>query len=111
MTTAKATSPSTSVVWNIAQLEREVKDGYVYTVHYTVDAKDDAYSAGAYGSIGLERPESDLIPFSELKPETVLGWVKAALGEEKVTEVEAALLQQLSEQRQPTKATGLPWAS
>jgi hypothetical protein len=111
MTAAKSAAPSTIVIWNVAQLEREVKDGCVLTVHYTVDAKDDVYSAGAYGAIGLERPESGLIPFSELTPELVMSWVKDALGEEKVAEVEAALLQQLSEQRQPTKAAGLPWAS
>ncbi len=102
---------STTITWNIAQLERETTDGYVYTVHYTVDAKDDAYSAGAYGSIGLERPDGDLVPYAELTPEIVTGWVKAKLGEEKVAEIEAALQGQLDEQRQPSKASGLPWAS
>ena len=100
---------STTYTWNISNLERETADGYVYTVHYTVDAKDDIYSAGAYGSIGLERPEDEMIPFAELTAEIVVGWVKDQLGEEKVAEVEAALQTQLDEQRQPTKATGLPW--
>lgn len=100
---------STTITWNIANLERETADGYVYTVHYTVDAKDDTYSAGAYGSIGLERPEGELIAFAELTAEVVVGWVKDQLGEEKVAEVEAALQAQLDEQRQPTKAAGLPW--
>jgi hypothetical protein len=100
---------STTFTWNIAQMEREVEDGFVYTVHYTVDAKDDTYAAGAYGSIGLERPEDEMIPFSELTPEVVVGWLQDQLGEEKVAEVEAALQAQLDEQRQPTKAAGLPW--
>lgn len=42
---------ATTFTWHIANLERETADGYVYTAHYTVDAKDDAYSAGAYGSV------------------------------------------------------------
>lgn len=100
---------STTITWNIANLERETADGYVYTVHYTVDVKDDTYSAGAYGSIGLERPEGELIAFTDLTAEVVTGWVKDQLGEEKVAEVEAALQAQLDEQRQPTKAAGLPW--
>jgi hypothetical protein len=100
---------STTFTWNISQLERETQDGYVYVVHYTVNAQDDTYSAGAYGSLGLERPEGDLIPFSELTEEVVVGWVKEKFGEEKVTEIEAALQAQLDEQRQPTKAAGLPW--
>lgn len=97
--------------WKIAQMERETADGCVFTLHYTVDAKDEAYSAGAYGSIGLERPEDDMVPFSELTEEVCLGWLKEKLGEEKVQEIEAALQSQLDEQRAPTKAAGLPWAS
>jgi hypothetical protein len=100
---------TTTYTWKVSQLERETTDGYVFTVHYTVNAQDDTYSAGAYGSLGLERPEGDLIPFSELTEEVVVGWVKEKFGQEKVVEIEAALQAQLDEQRQPTKAAGLPW--
>jgi hypothetical protein len=100
---------STTFTWNIANLERETSDGYVYTAHYTVNAADDTYSAGAYGSLGLER-EAILIPFADLTEATVVGWVKEKLTAEKVTEIEAALQAQLDEQRQPTKAGGLPWS-
>jgi len=100
---------STTFTWNIAQLERETSDGYVYTAHYTVSAVDDTYSSGAYGSLGFERPEGELIPFADLTEELVVGWVKEKFGDEKVAEIEAALQAQLDEQRQPTKASGLPW--
>ena len=103
--------PATIFTWKIAQLERETQDGFVYTAHYTVDAKsaDEVYSAGAYGSVGFERPE-DLIPFADLTEEQLISWTKEALGgAEKVTEIEAALQTQLDEQRAPTKAAGLPW--
>lgn len=101
---------STSFTWRVVNLERETSDGYVYVIHYTVDAKDDTYSAGAYGSIGLERPESDLIPFSELtEDQVVMEWLLPKIGDEKVQEVHAALQAQLDEQRQPTKASGVPW--
>jgi len=96
------------ITWNIAQLERETIDGYVFTAHYTLDAKDEAYSAGAYGSIGFERPEN-LISFADLKKEQVIEWVKEKLGEEAVTNVETALLNQIEEQRFPSKASGTPW--
>ena len=58
-------APVTVTTWAIANLERETADGFVFTAHYTVNAKDDTYSAGAYGSIGFERPEN-LIPFADL---------------------------------------------
>jgi hypothetical protein len=100
---------TTTFTWNIANLERETSDGYVYTAHYTVNAADDTYSSGAYGSLGLERGDT-LVPFADLTEATVVGWVKEKLTAEKVTEIEAALQAQLDEQRQPTKAGGLPWS-
>jgi hypothetical protein len=106
MTTKK---PVTVVSWKIAQLERETADGFVFTAHYTVDANDGTYSAGAYGSVGFQRPEN-LVPFSDLTEEQVTGWTKEAIGgDEKVAEIEAALQAQLDEQRTPSKAPGLPW--
>jgi hypothetical protein len=100
---------STVFSWDIANLERETSDGYVFTAHYTVDANDGTYSAGAYGSIGLERPET-LISYSDLTKELIVGWVKDKLGTEQVEAIEAALQAQLDEQHAPTKAAGLPWA-
>jgi len=107
---AKSTEPTTVFTWKIASLDREVADGLVTVAHYTVDAFDGTYSSGAYGSVGLERPES-LIPYADLTEEQVIGWVQEALGgDEKVAEIQAALQAQLDELRQPTKAAGLPWA-
>jgi len=103
--------PVTTFTWAIANLERDTDDGFVFTAHYTVSAADGTYSAGAYGSIGFERPES-LIPFADLTEDLVVGWVKEALGgDEKVAEIEAALQSQINEQRTPTKASGKPWAA
>ena len=98
----------TITTWKIAQLERETADGFVFTAHYTVDAKDDTYSAGAYGSLGFERPEN-LIPYADLTEADVVSWVQDALGADKVAEVEAALQVQIDQQRTPTKAVGTPW--
>lgn len=104
---------STTFTWSAATLDRTVADGIVGTVHYTVSAADDTYSAGAYGSIGLEAPaEGDpVIPYADLTEAGVIGWVKEKLGgAEKVAEIEAALQAQLDEQRTPTKASGKPWS-
>jgi hypothetical protein len=100
---------ATNFVWGINTLERETDDGFVFTAHYTVNAEDGTYSAGAYGSIGFQRPDN-LIPYNQLQEDTVIGWVKEALGgDEKVAEIEAALQQQIDEQRHPSKAAGVPW--
>ena len=94
--------------WKIGQLDRETSDGFVFTAHYTVNADNGTYTAGAYGSQGFERPDT-LVAYSELTEEIVLGWLKTALTEEKVLEVEKALEAQIEEQVQPTKAAGVPW--
>ena len=100
---------TTDFQWKIANLERETQDGFVYNAHYTISASDGTYSSSAYGSIGLERPDT-LIPFDDLTEEVVIGWVKEKLGAEKVTEVEDALQVQLDEKHAPTKAAGVPWS-
>ena len=99
---------ATEFAWKVAQLERETEDGFVFTVHYTINADDGTYTSGAYGSLGLERPDN-LIPFSQLTEEVVIGWVKEKFGEEKVAEIEAALQAQLDEQHNPSKTSGVPW--
>jgi hypothetical protein len=105
----KTTAPATTFEWGVAQMERHTADGIVFTVHYTVAANDGTYASSAYGSIGLEQPEGDVIPYADLTPEIVIGWVKDKFGEEKVAEIEAALQAQLDEQHSPSKAAGVPW--
>jgi len=100
---------ATTTTWKIAQLDRETADGYVFTAHYTVNATDETYRAGAYGSIGFEKPDT-LVAYADLTEEVVIGWIKDQLTTEKVTEVEAALQAQLDEQAAPTKASGTPWS-
>lgn len=98
---------TTTTTWGVAQMERHTADGIVFTVHYTVAASDGTYSSSAYGSIGLEQPEGDVIPYADLTPELVIGWVQEKLN---VEEIEAALQAQIDQQRTPTTAAGVPWS-
>jgi len=112
-----AARPTTTITWSINTLERELADGYVFTAHYSVNAvsstlnpEGNPYSQGAYGSVGLERPEGDLIPFEDLTQDQVIGWVKEKLGgDEKVAEIEQALTDRLAEVISPSKINGVPW--
>ena len=97
---------TTEYTWGVAQMERHTADGIVFTVHYTVAASDGTYSSSAYGSIGLEQPEGNVVPYGDLTPELVIGWVQEKLN---VAEIEAALQSQLDQQRTPTTAQGVPW--
>ena len=97
---------TTTYTWAIAQLERTTSDGIVFTVHWSVAANNGTYSSSAYGSIGLEQPEGNVIPYADLTSEIVIGWVQDKLD---VPAIEAALQAQLDEQAAPTKAAGVPW--
>jgi hypothetical protein len=96
--------------WNIAQLERHLTDGAVYTAHWTVSLEEEGESASAYGSVGFSDPDpTDFTPYDELTKEQVVGWVKDALGEEQVTSVEESLANQIQEKLNPTDSPGIPW--
>lgn len=98
---------SISYTWSVVDLKRKTEDGYVFNVEWRVDATNGTYIEGAYGSIGLERPET-LIPFDSLTTDIVIQWVKDYYGAEKVTEVEEALAARIAEKESPTEASGLP---
>lgn len=105
-------TPTTTFTWTVNTLERTVANGIVSVVHYSVDANDGTYSAGAYGSIGLDAPAEgdDIIAYADLTEATCIGWAQDKLGgAEKVAEIEAALQAQIDEQRTPTTGSGLPW--
>jgi hypothetical protein len=93
-------------------MDRILSSGAVTTCHYTVTANDGTYSAGAYGSVGLDQPEDDseLTAYSELTESWAVAAVQAKLGgADKVAEIEAALQAQIDQQRTPTTGSGLPW--
>jgi len=98
---------TTTYTWTIVSCECTTADGIVYTVHWTIAASDGTYASSAYGSIGLEPPVGDAIPYADLTPEIVIGWTQSKLD---VPAIEAALQAQLDEQAAPTKAAGVPWA-
>ena len=107
----------TTFTWKVANLERNLPENKVYTVHYTVNALSDTvdpnsesggfYSAGAYGSVGFDGEVT--VDFADLTEEVVIGWVKDQFGEEKVAEIEAALQNQIDIQITPVSVAGVPW--
>jgi hypothetical protein len=102
----------TTYSWNVANLERNLADGMVTTVHYTVTAHDGTYSSSAYGSIGLDPADPDsMVPYADLDEFTVASWVAAKFGEGKVQEIQAALQNQIDLQRNPVTGAGVPWAN
>ena len=95
--------------WKIVSLERKSADGFVTTAHWTCSDVDGEYSGSVYGSIGFE---GELVtPYEDLTEATVIGWVKAAMGEETVAAHEAAVAAQIAQAKAPAVAVGTPWAA
>ena len=105
-------TPTTTFTWAVGTMDRQLSNGAVQTVHYTVTANDGTYEAGAYGSIGLDQPEDDsaLTAYSELTESWAISALQSKLGgAEKVAEIEAALQAQIDKQRTPVTGSGVPW--
>lgn len=92
--------------WNIVQMDRLTSDGFVVTVHYTVNAVDGEFTASTYGTVGYTQEEGNFTPYESLTKEQVIGWVKDSLGEETV---QASLTAQIESQKNPVQESGLPW--
>jgi hypothetical protein len=93
--------------WNVVQMDRLTSDGFVVTVHYTVNAVDGDYTASTYGTVGYTE-EGAFTPYSQLTEAVVVGWVQDSLGQETV---ETALAAQIEAQQNPVQLLGLPWSN
>ena len=94
------------ITWNISQLDRQTSDGFVTTAHWTATATDGEYSASIVNTCSWS-DGSPTVPYDSLTKETVLGWIWAN-GVDKDA-VEEALAAQIELQKNPVKATGVPW--
>jgi hypothetical protein len=94
--------------WNVVQMDRLTSDGFVVTVHYTVNAVDGDYTASTYGTVGYTQEDKPYTPYADLTKEQVIGWVQDSLGKDTV---EASLTAQIELQKHPVQETGLPWAT
>ena len=98
-----------SYTWKVNQLERDVADDYVTTVHYGVDAVDGDHSQGAYGTVSFDKETSpSSSAYDSLSEAKVLGWVHAKVEPSKVEEALAERVELLAN---PVAAVGMPWAA
>ena len=93
------------MITTVSQLERTTTDDVVTTAHWNASIVDGDYSASAYGTQSFTRDSDSptLVPFADLTEATVVGWLTLDEG------LEANLLAQIEEQKNPTSATGLAW--
>lgn len=101
--------------WSVVQMdcypEYEQEADVVFNVHWTMNGVDGEYTGSVYGSQSLTLDSgSTFTPYADLTEEQVVGWVKAAMGEEQVLSLEANVAQQIDNQINPPVVNPpLPW--
>jgi len=97
----------------IEQLERHSATGIVFTVHWRCNMSETVdgvtYNATTYGTQSLDEPDGNIIPYAELTPEVVTGWLIDKWGAEQIESMESSLVSQIEAQKNPPTSTGLPW--
>ena len=93
----------------------EAKDAVLYTDKDTLLA-DKAVKVGDIKTPAVEAEDPwsnvDFVEYDDLTEDVVIGWVKSALGEERVKKIEDDIAAQIDAQINPpaaTKGDGVPW--
>lgn len=93
------------VTWNISSLDRKTADGFVQTAHWQANAVDGDYSSSVYATCSWSEGEPT-IAYADLTMNKVLEWVWESVDKDAT---EAALAAQIEAQKNPVKASGVPW--
>lgn len=107
---------ATTYTWTINAMDcyptHEGQTDVVYTIHYSVSGADGDYTGSSYGTVGVTYdPATPFVPYASLTQSQVVGWVKAALGDEQVASIESGISNQIANAKNPTSVTpSLPWA-
>ena len=107
-----------AATWKINQLDYTVsldsKTNVVTNIHWDcTDADADGNAGRTYGSTGI--PTDDLsggfIEYDDITESTAVAWLKAALGDDGVSDQEAAVAAQIAVLKTPINGSGSPWAA
>ena len=107
-----------SYTWNVSTVDtyptKDSKSDVVHNVHWRLTATDDTnkdsegnnWTADVYGTQTVDTSDlSNFTAFADLTASDVQGWVEAALGADKVTEMKAGLDANIAEKVTPTSVT------
>jgi len=102
-----------SYTWSIVNLKRtNNSDKGVTNIHYKVMLQDGNNSVATELNMRVvPNPDSeDFIAFESLTESDVVGWVKAQLGENGVSDLERMLTEALARKLQPETVSEIPWS-
>ena len=106
-----------AATWSINQLDYTVsldsKTNVVTNIHWDCNDKDaDGNQGRTYGSQAIATDDlSDFIAYDDITEANGIAWLKAALGDDGVSDQEAAVAAQIALLKPPVDGSGKPWAA
>ena len=97
-----------NVTWTITQTDYVTADGFITCAHWTASATDGEYTANPIYSTCSWQAGQPTIPYAQVTQQEVLDWCWASGVDKDATE--AALAQNIANQKNPPVSQGLPWA-
>ena len=99
--------------WTVSAMDYTIsqdgKTNVVNTIHWRCSKTVGENSGSSYGTVGLEAPSGSFVEWADVTEATAVGWAKAALGDDEVAAVEAAIDAEIAELATPTTGTGVSW--
>ena len=96
--------------WSVSDIERNVSDGGITTIHWRCTGVDGDHSASNYGTTAHEYDASDagFIAYDSVTEANAIDWAKAQLDADAI---EQAIADKIAAEQNPTSAAGVPWAA
>ncbi len=98
---------TTTYNWVVTQTDYQTADGFITTAHWTATAVDGDYTASIY-STSSWASGTPTIPYASVTEAEVLNWVWESVDKQAT---EDALAANIALQKNPTQASGTPWAT
>ena len=100
----------TTYTWTIPTCEHDIATGGMNVVHWRCTGVVGDYSASSYGTVGLTPDPSspDFTPYADVTEAQAQGWVWDSVSQ---ADTESALATNIENQKNPTEASGNPWAA
>jgi hypothetical protein len=102
--------------WTIANCEHDIATGGIIIAHWRVTAEEtvgeETYTASSYGTCHFRPDATDpnFKPYDQVTEAEVLAWCCEGDSGVDKDSMEAALAENINAQKNPTEASGLPWA-
>jgi hypothetical protein len=106
-----------AATWSIGQLDYTVsldsKTNVVTNIHWDcTDADADGNAGRTYGSQAIPTDDlSGFINYDDITEANAIAWLKDALGDDGVSDQEAAVAAQIAVLQTPVNGSGSPWAA